>query len=95
MSPVVFPSPLPGASSDSLLATAASTALAFGSQTSVTCHADCTGTIRWFGGHRVVGLSVKVRDGGIVSCTTTDEAHVAWFPVASVEVKATPVVPSG
>ena len=95
MSPVVLPSPLPGASSGSLLVTEAKVTAAAGSQTSLTCHAACTGTIRWFGGQSVVGLSVRVRDGGVVSRTWTDDVQVAVLPEASVAVKVTPVVPSG
>src|SRR5213592_4650056 len=75
MSPVVLPSPLPVASSGSLLVAETNTAPAVGSQTSLTNQAACMDTIRWFGGHGVAGLSVKLRDGGIVSRTIADEAQ--------------------
>ena len=68
---------------------------AAGSHTSLTCHAVSTDTIRWFGGHRVVGLRVRVRAGGVVSRTWTEEELVALFPETSVAVKATLVVTSG
>src|SRR5207249_794986 len=95
MSPVVSPSPEPAASSGSLLVADASTTPGAGSHTSLTCHPASTGTIRWFGGQSVVGLNLRVRDGGSVSRTTTDVAHVAWFPEASIAVNITPVMPRG
>ncbi len=93
MSAVVFP--LPDAESGSLLVAEANTTPADGSQTSVTCQAVCTGTSWWFGGQSVVGLTARASDGGVVSRTKTEEAHVTLFPEASVAVKVTPVVPSG
>ena len=95
MSPVVVPSPLPGASSGSLLVAEARNTPAPRSHTSLTCHAAFTGTIRWFGGHSVAGLSVRFRVGGGVSRTTTDDVQVAWFPETSVAVNMTLVVPRG
>ena len=89
MSPIVFPSPVPGASSSSLLVTEASTAPAVRSQTSLTCQAACTGTIRWFGGQSTSGSIVSVSVGGVVSRTTSDVAQVATLPEASVAVKVT------
>src|SRR6266446_646431 len=95
MSSVVLPSPVPGASSGSLLVAEARTVLAAGSHTSLTCHTACTGTIRWFGGQSVVGPNAKLRDGAIVSRTCTDDVQVAVFPDGSVALKVTPVVPNG
>src|SRR5262245_19315710 len=95
MSPVVLPSPVPGASSGSLLVAEVRTTPGAVSQMSLPCQVACTGTKRWLGGNSVVGLSVSVRDGGVVSRTTTDEAQVAVFPEASVAVNATPDRPNG
>src|SRR5712692_9827781 len=95
MSPVVFPSALPGASSGSLLVAEVRMTPTAGSHTSLTCQATWTGTRRWFGGHSVVGLSIRVREGGDVSRTWTDDVQTAVLPEASVAVKVTPVVPSG
>ena len=84
MSPVVLPSPLPGASSGSLLVAEARNTPAAGSQKSLTCQAACTGTIRWFGDHSVVGLSFRIRDGGVVSTTDTVACAAALAPRESV-----------
>src|SRR5207249_1371293 len=86
MSPVVFPSPLPDASSGSLLVTEARIAPAVGSHASLICQAAWTGTIRWFGGHRVVGLNARATDGGVVSRTCTEDVQVTVFPEASLAV---------
>src|SRR5437762_13002326 len=95
MSPVVFPSKFAGASSGSVLVADARTMLGTGSHASVTCHAVCTASMRWLGGQRTEGLSVRTRRGGRVSLTITLVVHVATLPDASVAVNVTGVVPSG
>src|SRR2546425_12616781 len=95
MSPVVFPSPLPRASSGSLLIAETRTAPAVGSHTSLTCHAACTATIRWFGGHSRVGFMVSVIRGGVVAWIVTFGTHLATFPEESGAVNLTDVTPSG
>jgi len=82
-------------SSGSLLVADASTTPASGSQASLARHAVCTDTIRWFGGHKVVGVNVRDKEGGVVSRTWIEEVQLAMFPEASVAVKVTLVVPSG
>src|SRR5437867_8204232 len=94
MSPLVRPSPSPGASSGSLEVTETSRAVTAGSHRSLTCHPTCTGTKRWFGGHRIVESVTSASEGGVVSRTVTLVAQVATFPDASVAVKLTGVVPS-
>src|SRR5882724_5379042 len=82
-------------SAGSLLAAEARTTPAAGSHTSLTCHAACTGTNRWFGGHRTFGLSAMVSCGGVVSCAVTGTVQLATFPEASLAVNVTGVMPSG
>src|SRR5882672_5035346 len=93
MSPVVFPSPLPWASSGSLLVAEIRMAPAVGSHTSLTCHAVWTGTSRWLGGQSEAGSVCIVRLGGSVSRTVTAVVQVAGLPAASVALKLTSVVP--
>src|SRR2546422_8897384 len=95
MSSEVLPSPIPDASSGSLLIAEIRSRPAPPSHTSFTCHAACTGTILWFGGHSTVGFRERVSCGGIVSLTVTGAVQLAEFPEASVAVKVTGVVPRG
>src|SRR2546425_11336542 len=95
MSPLVRPSPSPGASSGSLLVTPTNRTDVAGSHRSLTCHATCRDTSRWFGGHRTVWSVASVSAGGVLSRTVTPVAQVATFPEASVAVNVTGVTPSG
>src|SRR5437867_10014656 len=92
ISPVVFPSPVADASSGSLLVAETRIATAVGSHASLTCHAAWAGTIRWFGGHRTVGLNTSVSCGGVVFCTVTFVTHVATLPDVFVGADGTRVV---
>ena len=95
MSPVVSPSPIPGASSGSLLVADTSATPAPGSHASLTCQLTCTGTIRWFGGQSSGWSTTRLRAGGVASATVTVEVQVATFPELSVAVNTTRVMPSG
>src|SRR6185295_3601129 len=93
MSPVVAPSPFPGASSGSLLVADTSMTCAAGSHASLTCHAACTGTIRWFGGQARVGFTDRASAGGVVSTTVTGCWQLDLLPCESETVQVTTLDP--
>ena len=88
----VSPSPVP--LTGSLLATDVILQTGAAVQLSEVVAETVTGTILWFGGHRVLGLAVTlVMVGGVVSTTVTVAEQEADAPLLSVAVRVTPVLP--
>src|SRR5580765_7724600 len=94
MSCVVLPSPLPAASSGSLLLREERITPGL-PQLSAAVTAATASSMRWFGGHRLAGLRDKARDGGSVSDTATWKLQAVAVPLAGVAVEVTSVVPTG
>ena len=94
MSPTVFPSLEPVASSDSLLVIEVKRTEGV-LQASVATTDASTLTIRWLGGQRTAGSIAEDISGGIVSRTVTGNEQLARLPEASLVVMVTSVCPSG
>src|SRR5215471_10767954 len=91
MSCAVSPSPRP--LSGSLLVIETSRTVGFGSQISLTVIDAVICASLWFGGHSVVGDSVTVSFGGVVSTIFTVCVAVPLFVDASMAVHVTVVLP--
>ena len=64
-------------------------------QLSVDAIATLTGTILWFGGHKLFGLAVtELMTGGVLSTTVTVAAHWLDTPRLFVTVRVTGVLPN-